>query len=188
MKNIWLIRHGETPGNRKKRYIGITDEPLTEKGIAQARALNVGRVDAVYTSPLQRCVQTAQIAFPNVPYILCDGLIECNFGLFEGENADEMAAFAAYRKWVDGGCTGDIPGGESVKAFKERCCAAFTAEIRSSFAAKAAFVTHGGCIMAILERFEGNRAFYDYRIGNGEYVQCEMDDVGRLRITGGVLC
>jgi len=188
MKNIWLIRHGETPGNRERRYIGITDEPLTEKGIAEARALHIGHIDAVYTSPLQRCVQTAQIAFPNVDYTLCHGLIECDFGVFEGRSADEMANFPAYREWVDGGCTGDIPGGESVRAFKERCCAAFLAAVHGSHASNIAFVIHGGCIMAILEGLEGNSTFYGYHVANGEYVECVMDDAGKLRITGGSLC
>jgi len=188
MKKIWLIRHGETQGNHEKRYIGMTDESLNETGHKQACDLHVGQVDAVYTSPLKRCMETAQIVFPTLSHTVSDGLRECNFGIFEGKNADEMADCTAYRDWIDSGCMAAIPNGESVQGFKDRCCAAFMDQVNSSSDSTIAFVIHGGCIMAILERFEGKKAFYDYHIGNGEAVLCELDDAGKLHITGGALC
>ena len=42
---IVLLRHGQTPGNVLKRYIGRTDEPLSEAGERAARA--VGAVQGV---------------------------------------------------------------------------------------------------------------------------------------------
>lgn len=188
MKKIWLIRHGETEGNRERRYLGITDEPLNKAGRRQAELLYLPKVGAVYTSPMKRCTETAAILFPDVKPIVCQNLRECHFGVFEGKTAEEMAEEPRYLRWVETGCTEDIPGGESVSDFKERCCAAFTAAVADSSAAKMAFVIHGGCIMAILERFEGSRSFYEYHIGNGKAVLCQMDDNGRLHISGGILC
>lgn len=186
---IWLIRHGETKGNSERRYIGSTDEGLSEKGTEQARAFAAPAVEKLLVSPMKRCRETANIIFPNIPYTLCEGLRECNFGLFEGKTADELADIPAYRTWVAGGCKGDIPGGESVVAFKARCCESFLSAVMNAPECNSlGLVIHGGCIMAILERYEGGRSFYDYHIGNCEAVLCELKKEGRLRITGGALC
>ena len=187
--NVWLIRHGETQGNRERRYIGSTDEPLNEQGVRQAYAFASPTVDRLFVSPMQRCRETADILFPDMPSSVCQDLRECDFGVFEGKNADALANSAAYRAWVAGGCKEDIPGGEGVSAFKKRCCDAFLSAIASaSDSDTLAFVIHGGCIMAILERYEGNRAFYEYHIRNCEGVLCEVIDGNRLRIAGGALC
>lgn len=188
MKYVWLIRHGQTDGNKEKRYIGITDEPLNAAGRRQAVALRRIQADEIYISPLSRCVQTAELAFPDMDLIICTSLAECSFGIFEGKSADELAEATAYRQWVEGGCLSPIPGGESVCSFKERCCTAFIDAVRSSASDRLAFVMHGGCIMAILERFEGSRSFYDYHIDNGCAVLCAMLDDDRLRIIGGIPC
>lgn len=188
MKCIWLIRHGQTDGNRKKHYIGITDESLNAVGRRQAVALRRIQADEIYTSPLSRCIQTAELAFPGMAPIVCPHLAECNFGIFEGKSANELAEVAAYRQWVESGCLSPIPGGESVCGFKKRCCTAFIDAVRSSTSGRLAFVIHGGCIMAILERFESSRSFYDYHIGNGCAVLCTMHNDDRLRIIGGIPC
>jgi alpha-ribazole phosphatase len=188
---IWFIRHGETPGNSEKRYIGRTDEPLSLRGIIQAQALGIGPVSALFVSPLRRCVQTAQIIFPQVPYRVCESLRECDFGQFEGKTAYELARDGAYQAWVDGGCRGDIPGGENVEAFKRRCCNAFQNIVKAADAEDTlALVVHGGCIMAILERFESSRSFYEYHIGNCQWILCDCRTHNgiALTITGGALC
>ncbi|MBQ2641823.1 MAG: histidine phosphatase family protein, partial [Lachnospiraceae bacterium] len=62
---IWIARHGQTDLNRNRRMQGLTDCPLNEKGIRQARESrrNIGDVhfDAVYASPLQRAQLTGSI-------------------------------------------------------------------------------------------------------------------------------
>lgn len=61
MIDIFFIRHGATEGNLRRRYIGRTDEPLCEAGIAQVKALQKRElsVDEVFVSPLLRTRQTA---------------------------------------------------------------------------------------------------------------------------------
>ncbi len=58
-----LLRHGETPLSIEKRFAGIGDVPLTPNGLAQARAaalaLKDRGLDAIVTSPLARCRDTA---------------------------------------------------------------------------------------------------------------------------------
>lgn len=66
MTVLVLVRHGETDWNVEGRYQGQADPPLNERGIAQsyelAKHLDKYRLDLIYTSPLKRSVQTAEIA------------------------------------------------------------------------------------------------------------------------------
>lgn len=94
MLNVYLLRHGETAYNADgNRYCGRTDISLTEKGLAQAKEiaaqLEGKKIDAVYSSPLQRAKITAEIA--------CNGhveidarLIEIDFGSWEGKTKEEF--------------------------------------------------------------------------------------------------
>lgn len=156
MNQLYFIRHGAVAGNLQRRYIGRTDEPLCEEGRSQIQALQKQclTADQVFVSPLLRTRQTAEMLFPHQEHTILQDLRETDFGLFEGKNAAELVDNAAYRRWVDSGCQGEIPGGESVQKFKARCCAAFCqAMTMLSAEESAAFVAHGGTIMAILEAF-----------------------------------
>jgi broad specificity phosphatase PhoE len=60
---ILLLRHGQTDWNHSGRWQGHADIPLNETGQKQAEALcqrlRSWPIDTIYTSDLQRCVQTA---------------------------------------------------------------------------------------------------------------------------------
>lgn len=176
MKRILLIRHGATAGNLERRYIGRMDEPLCSIGIAQAQAFRprLPGCGAVFASPLLRCVQTCGILFPGIAPVLVPDFRECDFGIFEGKSAAELADSPEYARWLDTGCMGRIPGGEDVADFRRRVCEAFSGVISSlPEDGICAFVLHGGAIMAILERFaRPKQDFYAYRIGNCESVSC----------------
>ncbi|MEA4968915.1 MAG: histidine phosphatase family protein [Candidatus Pelethousia sp.] len=192
MKTVYFIRHGSTAGNQEKRYIGRTDEPLCQQGEAQAAALagaGFPAFDCIFSSPYLRCRQTAAILFPGRALILAPGLKECDFGLFEGKTADELSSSPEYVAWLDTGCITPLPGGESVMGFKARCCEAFLQAVAAiSENGSAAFVIHGGCIMAILEQYAlPKRTFYEYHIKNGGWVRCALAKE-TLTIEGGALC
>ena len=91
-----LVRHGQTEWNQLGRIQGRTDIPLNDTGIMQARAAGEGlsqrRIDAVYSSPMQRAFDTAtEIARPHgLPVISLDDIIEIDFGLWEKKTADEL--------------------------------------------------------------------------------------------------
>lgn len=179
MIDIFFIRHGATEGNLRRRYIGRTDEPLCEAGIAQVKALQKRgiSVDRLFVSPMLRTRQTADILFPKMPYTVVDGLIETDFGRFEGKSADELLGDPAYQAWVDAMCLTPIPGGESVADFKIRCCEAFAETIRTvPDGSRVGFVVHGGVIMAIMEAYAfPKKDFYAYHIENGECLQGVYD-------------
>lgn len=180
---VILIRHSETDGNAQKRYIGRTDEPLSEKGTALAKnAVGDVELNEVYVSPMIRARQTADILFPNACHLVYDDLREMDFGNFEGRSAADMEADPAYRAWVNSSCTLPCPNGESREAFSLRVCAAFVGCIRRTmeqYGEKAVFVVHGGTIMAVMERFAvPRRNYFEYSVKNccGYVCQADLDE------------
>lgn len=182
---IILIRHGQTYGNTEKRYIGKTDEPLCERGIRLIKSRCYPECDIAVISPMKRCIQTADIIYPNVKKLVCENLRECNFGDFEGKNYNELQENADYQNWIDSGGTLSFPNGESVEEFKIRCTVAFKETVSClPYNSTPAFVIHGGTIMSILEKYAvPQKKYYDYMIKNGGYYITDYDGK-KLKIIG----
>lgn len=178
MKELLFLRHGATAGNLERRYIGRTEEPLCDTGIAQtARWKGKLSADQVFVSPMLRTRQTAERVFPFLKYQIVEDFRETDFGIFEGKTWQELSACPEYSAWVESGCTTPIPGGEAVTGFKARCCQAFI-QVLSQIPedSTAALVVHGGVIMAILEAYAQPKGdFYSYHIRNGEGILCNWD-------------
>jgi len=116
---IYLLRHGLTQENLEKRYQGRRDVPLCPQGLAQLRRADFAPKTVMITS-LQRTRQTAEVLFPDAELVVADGLKEMDFGVFEGRNYREMEHDPQYRAWVETGCEGRCPGGESKAEFCQR--------------------------------------------------------------------
>jgi broad specificity phosphatase PhoE len=90
------MRHGETDWNAHGRFLGRSDIPLNNAGIAQAEAaaqkLESLRVDHIVSSPLTRAAKTGEIVAQRLgkPLHLTPDLIECDFGSFEGRIIREV--------------------------------------------------------------------------------------------------
>jgi broad specificity phosphatase PhoE/ribonuclease HI len=128
---LLLVRHGETELTAQGRYSGRGDVPLSETGLAQARATGARvaamgvPIAAVITSPLARCVRTGEAisaALPgHVEVAVEPDLVECDFGEWEGRTfaevrtqwPDEMDAWLASTSVAP-------PGGESFRAVATR--------------------------------------------------------------------
>lgn len=175
---ILLIRHGKTSGNLDNRYIGRTDEPLCAEGVFELHHIHYQKCDVLVSSPMQRCVQSAEILFPEQQIQICDSFRECDFGDFECKNYAELNGNKDYQHWVDSGGLLPFPNGESPDDFRKRCCDAFlqiTAEY--SDVDSIAFVVHGGTIMSILSQFAmPQRGFYDWLTANAHGWQCTFED------------
>nr|WP_295265462.1 histidine phosphatase family protein [uncultured Blautia sp.] len=181
MLKIWLIRHGMTEGNRYQRYIGVTDEPLCEEGRELLRKFTYPKPQAVFVSPLKRCLETAAILFDDPKVRIIDQLAECDFGEFENKNYKELSGDPRYQEWIDSNGILAFPGGES----KEECAVrnlegfqrAVTACIREEIT-EAALVVHGGTIMNIMEQYVlPKKEFYEWHVGNGCGYLVELDPV-----------
>jgi cobalt-precorrin-5B (C1)-methyltransferase len=116
-------------------------------------------------------------------------LRECGFGAFEYKNYEELKHDARYQAWIDSGGTLAFPDGESREAFIHRCASAFQevcVEALQQNVSSAAFVVHGGTIMAVLDQFsEPHRDYFDWQVKNAEGFAgtVQMDAAGNLRIT-----
>ena len=150
---IALIRHGATAGNAEKRYVGSTDEPLSERGIAALHGRRYPDVEQVYASPMKRCLETAALLYPPAVPTVVEGFRECDFGAFEYRNYDELKNDAAYQAWIDSGGTLPFPNGEDRAGFSQRSRAAFLQIAETARSPRIAVVAHGGTLMAIMERF-----------------------------------
>ncbi|MDQ7903199.1 bifunctional RNase H/acid phosphatase [Phytohabitans sp. ZYX-F-186] len=126
-----LVRHGATALTAQRRYSGRGDVPLSEAGLAQAKAA-AARVKAlaptaaaVVSSPLVRCTRTAEVIAATlgggVKVEVEPDLVECDFGEWEGKTFTEVRA-----EWPDemdawlGSTEEAPPGGESFRAVATR--------------------------------------------------------------------
>lgn len=181
---IVLIRHGKTEGNKEKRYIGRTDQPLSEEGIAGIKE-NLGRypsVEKVYASPMKRTRQTAELIYPGQASELVDGLREMDMGVFEGKNHAELKNRPSYILWVATRGKISIPGGESMNDFGKRTMDAFTqvlGDMQAEGIKRSAVVAHGGTIMSIVSQLADDD-YYKYMVNNGAGFRLTLDDDGKL--------
>ena len=89
---LYFARHGESEGNVKRLFYGVTDLALTDRGREQARELGEKlagiHIERCLASPLSRAAETARLALAgrDVPLELCDGLKEQHMGDFENKD------------------------------------------------------------------------------------------------------
>lgn len=109
-----LVRHGESTANRDGLLVGRTDAPLTERGRAQARALQPVLANTVvaYSSPLTRARETAATAMPRQTPVVDDAFIEFHYGELEGTPLAEVGG-ATWRQ-LQREHDVPLPGGESM--------------------------------------------------------------------------
>ncbi|MBO6298076.1 MAG: cob(I)yrinic acid a,c-diamide adenosyltransferase [Lachnospiraceae bacterium] len=180
---IRILRHGETEYNREWRFLGRKDLPLTEEGRRQLFA-SKDRPGRVYVSGLKRTLQTAQILYPGAEYIAVPELQEMDFGAFEGRTWMELQEEPAFQKWIESERFEICPGGEGRKEFSDRICNALIALVQkeeSEGTQEITIVSHGGTIMAAMERFctDLSGQYGEWRLGNGEGYLLESTGQGR---------
>lgn len=123
-----LIRHGETLWNKEGRVQGLSDIELSDVGLCQAHKLASSiqhfSIKAIYSSPMKRAYQTAQIINEahNVPISLEPGLSEMNQGDFEGISFKELMTFNKdfIQRWLDDPAAVTMPNGESIGSLQKR--------------------------------------------------------------------
>lgn len=90
-KRIYLIRHGKIDTGNEKKYLGITDLPLDNDGMQQAKLLKEYfkdiLIENIFTSPLTRCLQTTEIIGEEKKqnYIIVNEFAEINMGTWENK-------------------------------------------------------------------------------------------------------
>ena len=124
IKHIYLIRHGETVFNSEgKIQGGGLDSPLTENGVNQAKLLseylklNSFEVDLIFSSPIERALQTARIVTSHLgkEIHLDPSLKEINCGEYEGRLIESIEKeklrklrIDPFEKYPSGECLDDV--------------------------------------------------------------------------------
>lgn len=158
-----LVRHGETVWNREQRMQGHRDSPLSELGVWQAgqlaRRLERLPFAALYSSDLGRAYRTARsVADATGHEIVTDaGLRERHFGVFEGLTAEEIESSYAgeYLRFRSRDPDYVVPGGESARAFRDRCLACLEEIAQRHARLPVVVVTHGLVLDAIYRAAQG---------------------------------
>lgn len=125
-----LLRHGQTPMSVARQYSGRSNPPLSELGQRQAeaaarRVAQIGGIDAIVASPLERTQQTAKACAKalGLEVDTLDGLIEVDFGDWDGlTHAQAQEADPEHHSAWLADHTVAPPAGESfVDAFQRVC-------------------------------------------------------------------
>ena len=148
---VWLARHGETEWSRDLRHTGRTDIPLTPAGEEEARALREPfaaiDLDRVLCSPLGRARETCELAGLGERAELRDGLLEWDYGDYEGITSAEIRERRPdWLLWRDG-----CPGGESIEDVGRRADAVIEELLTAD--GTAAVFAHGHILRVLTARW-----------------------------------
>ncbi len=160
MTMLILVRHGETEWNVAGRYQGQADPPLNARGRAQVKEIAAQlariRIDSIYTSDLQRALETAGIIGKRLklPVQVDQGLREVNQGEWEGLLVTDVQ-MRYPREWAalkSDPLNARAPGGESVSEVASRVHAAADKIARKHPAETVLIVSHGLALATLLCR------------------------------------
>jgi broad specificity phosphatase PhoE len=152
---VYLARHGESDWNAANRFQGHSDRPLTEEGRRQAEALAElvahESIDAIYSSPLIRALDTARIvaARTGLEVTELDDLREVDTGSWSGlSRAEVQERFpAGFERWIAGGSGWE--DGETYEEMGERVLRAIRTIAAAHPNGRVLVVSHGGPIRAV---------------------------------------
>ena len=157
---IHLIRHGLAEGAEEGKYIGSSDVSLTQYGRKQLKDMmsqyEYPEAEIVISSPLNRCLETAKMLYPDKNPVIFDDLSEYDFGEFEGMTAEELSGDSMFAEWIKGGEDAKAPFGESNGEFRDRVCKSFYNIVQGILKTEprsVAIISHGGVIMTIMQYF-----------------------------------
>lgn len=167
---VWLLRHAETEWSRDGRHTGRTDVPLTDAGRARAGEL-AARLDgldfqSVLSSPLRRAQDTCELAGLGSQRQIRDGLLEWDYGDYEGVTTrDIRAERPGWFLWTEG-----CPNGEMPEQVQERVDAII--EEALAVEGRVALFAHGHVLRALTAR----------------WLELPVAAGGRLALSTGAIC
>jgi len=152
---LLLIRHGETEWSRVGRHTGRTNLALTDVGrqeaVDVARTLHDWPIDRVYSSPLARARETADLSGFGSVVRVDDRLVEWDYGIYEGQRtAETRVTIPDWSVW-----THPIVDGESVDEVGDRADAFLDTVEREVGNGNAAVFAHGHVLAILIARWCG---------------------------------
>jgi broad specificity phosphatase PhoE len=176
---LLLIRHGQTEWSEAGQHTGRTDIPLTDDGVATAKALAPAiarrHIVAALSSPASRALRTAELIGLTQVQIDPD-LWEWDYGGYEGRTTDDIRSdLPGWYLWRDGIVAGDAAHpGEAVEQVALRANAVI-ARVRPLCAlGDVALVSHGHFLRVLTARWLGLEA------AGGRYFQLDTGTLSTL--------
>ena len=190
--SIILVRHGQTAWNTEEVFRGQIDIELDDTGLKQAELLaeylDQRELEAVYSSPLKRAVQTAEAIARRhgLAVEITPGLNDIDFGEWQGLSLQEVRSrfsepFAA---WVSEPHRVRIPSGESLDDVRQRALTLVNQVVEKHEGKVIALVSHRVVNKVLICALLGldNSHFWDVRIDTCGMTTFEFDD-GRFVLT-----
>ena len=159
---LYFVRHGESTANLTGEFSNNNSKhPLTEMGIAQVKStasnLRGASIDRIYTSPVLRAVQTAQILAEalHAPWEITEALREWSVGIYEGTS--DPSGWELHRQVQEDWFfhhkpDSRMPGGESFGEIQDRFVPFINQLLKNNTGSQEniVLVGHGGLFMAML--------------------------------------
>jgi broad specificity phosphatase PhoE len=177
MITVFLLRHGETAWNKLGRVMGRSQVPLGDDGIQQIKKIAplvaTLKLDAIYTSPLRRAVQTAKVVAAGTKLPICknEGLNEIAFGAWTGRHFDDLIDDELYRSFIKSPAKTLLPGGETISDVQRRGLKVINEAAEKVPGGRFLLVSHGDVIRAVL----------------CHYMKLPLNEYRRLRVDNGSL-
>ena len=160
-KTVYMIRHGVIRSNMEDIYSGRSDERLTEQGAKEAYKLGQEiagwSIRVIYTSPLERTVQTAKLLNESIgaELVMEPNLIEMDLGPWTGLSKTEVAQRYPldYQTWRKIPAQFRVRGMETLHEVQQRVIKVLDEYLRTGPENVVAMVTHAALVKAALLYF-----------------------------------
>jgi broad specificity phosphatase PhoE len=188
MTHLLLIRHGETDWNVEGRWQGQADVPLNHRG--QQQAIEIARslchcdIHAIYSSDLQRALQTAQL-LARIKKISIQPdirLREIHQGEWQGLLIDDIKTKYRheFQQMRDNPFRAAPPGGESAMQVQQRVLSIMDDIVQEYPSATVAIVSHG-FVIAVARTYYMKKSIeevWDLVPDNGAVIKLELNGCG----------
>jgi broad specificity phosphatase PhoE len=192
MVEIILARHGETAWNKAGIFRGRADVPLSDAGLEQAELLAAylggEKIDAIYSSPLQRAVRTAEaIAHrQGLEVNVVENLNDIDFGGWQGltEKEVEEKEPELYQDWLDTPEQVRFPGGECLEDIRRRVMPFLEDAVLRCGKGKVVLVSHRAVNKVLICALLGldNSSFWNIKLDTGGITRFVCEE-GRVVLT-----
>jgi broad specificity phosphatase PhoE len=159
--HLYLIRHGQTDWNRDRRIMGTGPIPLNEDGRAGvaelARALKAKQISVVYTSTVERALESARILAAEWGAELREEprLNESPFEAWIGKTYHELAGDENFKLYFEAPTRSRFSTGEGMIDIQKRALDAVARIARETWMGRAAAVSHSDVIKPVLAHYLG---------------------------------
>jgi probable phosphomutase (TIGR03848 family) len=158
---LFLVRHGLTPHTGEKLSGWLPGISLSDEGRTQVAGLvermKPVHLDFVYSSPLERCVETARpvAASKGLRLRVREGLGEVRYGDWEGKRLRTLAKTKLWKQVMARPSEARFPGGETIRETQFRAVSAVE-QLHAAHADRSvAAVTHADVIRVLLAHYAG---------------------------------